>query len=100
LRRRRLVHGFGSGRSARGRGRSSLVGRVGSRLVVRTFVLLRDHELLLADPFLQALEVAADRCAHVLEVAFLAHEKSFPTNPASPSSGSYRGEPKVAVQTT
>ena len=51
-------------------------------------------------PHRQPLEVPADRRAHVLEVALVAHGRSFPTAPTSPSSARQRGEPNVAVQTT
>jgi hypothetical protein len=41
-------------------------------------VLGRAHELLAAAPLGEALEIAANRGAHVVEVAFLSHRRSFP----------------------
>ena len=61
-------------------------------------VVAADHEVLLPAPLLQPGEVAADCLAHVIEVAFIAHDKRFPELPANPSR--YRGDAKVAVQTT
>jgi hypothetical protein len=47
--------------------------------------VLDPHQLLLASPLLQALEVAPDRSAHIVEVALFAHGTAFPAKRASPS---------------
>jgi hypothetical protein len=58
------------------------------------------HELLVAAPVGEALEVPADRRAHVIEVALLAHGRSILAVPTTPSDVLQRGEANVTVQTT
>ena len=60
---------------ARARARARLRAPLGDRL----------HQLLLAATLLEALEVAPDRGAHVVEMALLAHGEAFPVAAATPS---------------
>jgi hypothetical protein len=47
--------------------------------------VLHPHQVLLAAPFLQTPEVAANRGTHVVEMALFAHGNAFPTRRSSPS---------------
>ena len=53
------------------------------------------HQLLLAATIRQSLEVPADRGAHVVEMALLAHGRRFPARSSTPASGVTRTLPST-----
>jgi hypothetical protein len=57
------------------------------RLVIRLRLCDDAHQLLIASTRGKPLEVAANRVTHVVEVALLAHGRSFPADGSSPAAG-------------
>jgi hypothetical protein len=58
------------------------------------------HQLLSPTSSRKAFEIAANRRAHVVEVALLAHGGSFTTRSPTPARDGQRGVANAAVQTT